>query len=137
MVMTFYLWNMSAVVLAAVILFPTGLAPQPEPLGAAWWLLRPAWLLACAICLVPFMLAFRWAERSVPVPPTTMDPPVALVLAVLGTAATAAGLAVLAANAFPVPGDEQVWLTGCGAAAVFAGALLLRVDPIAPLRSSS
>lgn len=38
MVMTFYLWNMSAVVLAAAILFPTGIAPQPEALSTAWWL---------------------------------------------------------------------------------------------------
>ncbi|MEO8292819.1 MAG: hypothetical protein ABI635_06730 [Actinomycetota bacterium] len=44
MVMTFYLWNMSAVVLAAVILFPTGIAPQPAPLSASWWWLRPAWI---------------------------------------------------------------------------------------------
>src|SRR5439155_15470275 len=62
-VMTVYLWNMSAVVLAAVLLFPTRLAPQPEPLTPAWWWLRPAWIVACAICLVPFVLAFRWAER--------------------------------------------------------------------------
>jgi fucose 4-O-acetylase-like acetyltransferase len=136
MVMTFYLWNMSAVVLAAVILYPTGLAPQPEPLSTAWWLLRPAWLLACAICLVPFMLAFRWAERPVPVAESSLGRRTALALAVLGTAATAAGLAILAANAFPVQGNEQVWLTSGGVAAVFAGALLLRVDPIAPLRSA-
>jgi hypothetical protein len=115
-------------------LYPTGLAPQPEPLSTAWWLLRPAWLLACAICLVPFMLAFRWAERPVPVAESSLGPRTALALAVLGTAATAAGLAILAANAFPVQGNEQVWLTSGGVAAVFAGALLLRVDPIAPLR---
>ncbi len=65
MVMTFYLWNMTAVVLAAVILFPTGLAPQPNQLSTPWWWLRPAWIVACAICLVPFLLAFRWAERPV------------------------------------------------------------------------
>jgi hypothetical protein len=135
MVMTFYLWNMSAVVLAAVILYPTGLAPQPEPLTTAWWLLRPAWLLVCAICLVPFMVAFRWAERPVPVGESSLGPGPTLALAVLGTAATAAGLAVLAANAFPVQGNEQMLLTSAGVAAVFAGAVLLRVDPIAPLRS--
>lgn len=134
MVMTFYLWNMSAVVLAAVILFPTGIAPQPEPLSAAWWLLRPAWWLACTICLVPFMLAFRWAERPVPLPPSRLDPGLALIVAVLGTAATAAGLGALAANAFPVPGQEGVWLATTAVGAVAAGALLLRVDPIAPLQ---
>jgi fucose 4-O-acetylase-like acetyltransferase len=40
MVMTFYLWNMTAAVLAAVILLPTGIAPQFEELSGAWWLWR-------------------------------------------------------------------------------------------------
>ena len=134
MVMTFYLWNMSAVVVAATILFPTGIAPQPEPLSTAWWLLRPAWWLACGICIVPFMLGFRWAERPVPLPASSLDGRLALTLAVLGTAATAVGFGLLAANAFPVPGEEQVWLSTLGVAAVIAGGLLLRVDPVAPLR---
>ena len=134
MVMTFYLWNMSAVVLAATILVPTGLAPQPEALSTEWWLLRPAWWLACAICIVPFMLAFRWAERPMPLPPSSVEGRRAMTLAVLGTVATAVGLGLLAANAFPVPGEEQVWLSTMGVAATVAGALLLRVDPLAPLR---
>ena len=37
MVMTFYVWNMTAAVLAAVILLPTGIAPQFEELSGAWW----------------------------------------------------------------------------------------------------
>jgi hypothetical protein len=137
MVMTFYLWNMSAVVVAAAILFPTGIAPQPEPLSTAWWLLRPAWWLACAICIVPFMLAFRWAERPVPLPLSSLDGRLALTFAVLGTATIAVGFGVLAANAFPVPGEEQVWLSTIGVAASIAGGLLLRVDPVAPLRGLS
>ena len=63
MVMTLYLWNMTALVLAAVILFPTGLVPQPEPLGAAWWWQRSGWIAACAVGLTPFLIGFRWAER--------------------------------------------------------------------------
>ena len=133
MVMTFYLWNMSAVVVAATILFPTGIAPQPEPLSTAWWLLRPAWWLACAVCIVPFMLGFRWAERPVPLPPSSLDRRLALARAVLGTV-TAVGFGMLAANAFPVPGEERVWLSTLGVAATIAGGLLLRVDPVAPLR---
>jgi len=133
MVMTFYLWNMTAVVFAAVLLFPTGIAPQPEPLSTAWWLLRPVWWLACAICIVPFMLAFRWAERPVPVAPSSLRRGPSLALAVAGTAAAAVGLGMLAANAFPVP-DEELRLPALGVAAVVAGGLLLRVDPIAPLR---
>jgi hypothetical protein len=70
MVMTFYLWNMTAAVLAAVILLPTGLWPQPETLSTAWWWLRLGWVAACAVCLVPFLFAFRWAERPGAPPPS-------------------------------------------------------------------
>jgi hypothetical protein len=63
MVMTFYVWNMTVAVLAAVILLPTRIASQFEELSGAWWLWRLGWIAACAVCLVPFLFAFRWAER--------------------------------------------------------------------------
>jgi len=133
MVMTFYLWNMSAVVLAALLLFRTGIAPQPEPLGTEWWLLRPVWWLACAICLVPFLLGFRWAER--PVASTTLARPGRFgdLLVVAGTVAAGAGLALIAAKAFPVPG-ETVLVPAIGVALVAAGAIGVAADPVAPLR---
>jgi hypothetical protein len=129
-IMTTYLWNMSAVVLAAVLLFPTGIAPQPAPATAAWWLLRPAWILVCAICLVPFVYAFRWAERPTPMSGRRSS---GWLLPLVGTAATAGGFAILTTHAFPVPG-EVVLLPTVGVIGVAVGAALLRVDPIAPLR---
>jgi hypothetical protein len=136
MVMTFYLWNMTAVVLAAVILFPTGIAPQPEPLSAAWWWLRPAWILICAICMIPFLLGFRWAERPAAPPPPAALGVAAIARAVFGVAAAAAGLSILTVDAFPVPG-EVVALPTIGAALVVVGAALLRVNPVASLRTSA
>jgi fucose 4-O-acetylase-like acetyltransferase len=132
MIMTFYLWNMSAVVLAAVLVFPTGIAPQPEPLSTAWWWLRPVWLLLCAVCLLPFLFGFRWAERPVQV----AGGPVGLIPGILGSVAAAAGLAVLAREAFPVQGEVLFW-PSIGVALVVLGAVVLRVDPIAPLRRPS
>jgi hypothetical protein len=132
-VLTTYLWNMSAVVLAAVLLFPTGFAPQPAAATTAWWLLRPAWLLVCAICLVPFVYAFRWAERPTPLRPTGLRGAWALVLSVVGTAAAAGGFAILTVRGFPVPG-AIVLVPTVGVVCVAVGAALLRVDPIAPLR---
>ncbi|HET9249367.1 MAG TPA: acyltransferase [Actinomycetota bacterium] len=129
MIMTFYLWNMSAVVLAAVLVFPTGIAPQPEPLSAAWWALRPVWIALCAVCLLPFLFGFRWAERPVPLTPGRVPG----VLSLVGTVLAAAGLAVIAREAFPVQGEQLLW-PGIGVACVVVGAVLLRVDPIAPLR---
>jgi fucose 4-O-acetylase-like acetyltransferase len=129
MIMTFYLWNMSAVVLAAVLVFPTGLAPQPEPLSAAWWALRPAWIALCAICLLPFLFGFRWAERPAAATPGRVSG----VMAVIGGVLAAAGLGILARQAFPVQGEQLLW-PSIGVACVVAGAVALRLDPLAPLR---
>jgi fucose 4-O-acetylase-like acetyltransferase len=136
MVMTLYLWNMTGAVLAAVLLFPTGIAPQPEALSAAWWLQRPLWLLACAICLVPFLLAFRWAERPGPPPPPARPGSLAPILAIAGALLAAAGMATIAAVAFPVQG-EAVAQPFAGVACLVAGAILLRVDPLRPLRRTA
>jgi hypothetical protein len=133
MIMTFYLWNMSAVVLAAVLLFPTGVAPQPEALSSDWWLLRPAWWLACAICMLPFLFGFRWAERPVDPPPPSRTGRLGVAIALLGTAVAGAGFALLAARAFPVPGSIVVIPT-IGVVLVAISAVLIHVDPIAPLR---
>ncbi len=136
MVMTFYLWNMTAAVLAAVILLPTGLAPQPEPLTAAWWWLRLGWIIACAICLVPFLFAFRWGERpGAPSPPARVGW-IGLAASVGGAAAASAGMSIVAAVAFPVQG-EVVTRPALGVACLAAGALLLHVNPVSPLRRSS
>jgi fucose 4-O-acetylase-like acetyltransferase len=132
MIMTFYLWNMSAVVLAAVLVFPTGAAPQPEPLSTAWWLLRPAWIAVCAACLLPFLFGFRWAERPVPLTPGRVHGAVALA----GNVLAAAGLAIIADQAFPVQGEQLLW-PSIGVACVVAGAIFLRMDPIAPLRKKA
>jgi fucose 4-O-acetylase-like acetyltransferase len=133
MVMTFYLWNMTAAVLAAVLVLPTGIAPQPEPLSAAWWWLRPAWIAVCAICLVPFLLAFRWAERPGRLPSPTDDGPIGVIAALCGVVAAAGGLAVVAAVAFPVPG-EDVLVPSLGVVSLAVGSLLLGIDPAAALR---
>ena len=137
MVMTLYLWNMSAVVLAAFLLFRTGIAPQPEPLGTAWWFLRPAWWLACAACLLPFVLAFRWAERPANAPPPARAGQVGDLLVVAGTLVAGAGLGLIAAKAFPVPGLDGNVLPAIGVVLTAMGALLVWVDPLAPVRRSA
>ncbi len=134
MVMTFYLWNMSAVVLAAVLLFPTGVAPQPEPLSTAWWWLRPAWIAVCAICLAPFLFGFRFAERPANAPAGRADA-TETALALAGTAAAAAGFSIFTTQAFPVPG-EVVFMPSVGVACVIAALLLLRTNPLSRARGT-
>ena len=132
MVMTLYLWNMTAAVLAAVILLPTGIAPNPEELSGAWWLWRLGWIAACAVCLIPFLFAFRWAERPGPVPPTAPKGWLGLVMSLAGVALASAGLSIVAAAAFPVQGEVLAMpLVGIGC--LVAGAILLHVNPLAPL----
>jgi fucose 4-O-acetylase-like acetyltransferase len=133
MLMTFYLWNMTAAVLAAVILLPTGLAPQPEPLTTAWWWLRLGWVAACAVCLMPFLFAFRWAERpGAPARPAHAGW-LGIATALAGSILASAGMAIIATAAFPVQG-ELVAGPALGVACLAAGAVLLHVDPISPLR---
>ena len=58
------------------------------------------------------------------------------VVAVLGGILAAAGLAIIAREAFPVQGEQVLW-PGIGVACVAASAVLLRLDPIAPLRKGN
>jgi hypothetical protein len=131
MVMTLYLWNMSAAVLAAVLLLPTGIWPAAQPLSAGWWWLRLAWIAACAVCLIPFLLGFRWAERPVRGESASYRPPAPVALA--GVAIACAGMGIVAAQAFPVQGEDPL-VPAIGVACLVAGALMLRVNPLAPLR---
>jgi len=59
-VLTVYLWHMTPVVVVAVVLYPTGLVPQPAIGSAGWWALRPAWIAALALVLAP---AAIWLAR--------------------------------------------------------------------------
>ena len=136
MVMTFYLWNMTAAVLAAVILLPTGIAPQFEELSGAWWLWRLGWIAACAICLVPFLFAFRWAERPGAPPPPAPAGWSGLVMSLAGVACAAAGMSIIAAAAFPVQG-EVLAMPLLGVAFLVVGAILLHVNPFSPLSKRS
>ena len=130
MVMTFYLWNMTAAVLAAVILLPTGIAPQFEELSGAWWLWRLGWIAACAICLVPFLFAFRWAERPVAPPPPAPAGWSGLVMSLAGVACASAGMSIIAAAAFPVQG-EVLAMPLLGVACLVVGAILLHATLVA------
>ncbi len=68
-IITIFLWHMSALITVASLTHLTGWWPDVAPTGAAWWALRPVWVLLCAVVLVPLVLLFRGGERvSPPVP---------------------------------------------------------------------
>jgi hypothetical protein len=60
-VLTVFLWHVSAVALAAMVLYPLGF-PEPETGTAAWWALRPVWLIMLVPPLVLLVLLFRRFE---------------------------------------------------------------------------
>jgi hypothetical protein len=51
--MTLFLWHLTALVLAVLLLHPLGLT-DPTPGTPLWWALRPVWVLACAAMLLPW-----------------------------------------------------------------------------------
>ena len=63
MIMTAYLWHLTALVGAVLVIYPLGF-PQPEPGSAAWWVLRPVWIALLCVALVPFVIAFGRFERA-------------------------------------------------------------------------
>ena len=63
--MTLYLWHFTAIVIAALVLLPLGLA-QPTAGSGEWWLLRPVWLAAELTVLAGLtVVCGRW-ERGWP-----------------------------------------------------------------------
>jgi fucose 4-O-acetylase-like acetyltransferase len=61
--MTIYLWHMAPVIIAALLLYPTGIAPQPHLGSVAWWALRPGWLGVLCVIFVPIIVAGQRLER--------------------------------------------------------------------------
>ncbi|MDH2430711.1 acyltransferase [Sphaerisporangium sp. TRM90804] len=80
-IMTVFLWHMTAVVFGVLALYGTGLMPQPAPGSAAWLLLRIPWLACLALILAVPVLVFgrieqRSVRRNVSASPTSQPPDV-------------------------------------------------------------
>ncbi|WNV73560.1 acyltransferase [Geodermatophilus sp. DSM 44513] len=100
-VLTVYLWHLVPVLVAAPALYLTGVLPQPEPLTAGWFALRPVWVLTCAVVLLVVVLTVggfeRPSGRRPAARPAARATPVRTGAAALGVGATCAGLALLTA----------------------------------------
>jgi hypothetical protein len=66
--MTLFLWHLTALVLAVLVLHPLGLT-TPAPGTPIWWALRPLWVLVPAALLVPLVALFARFERPRPAQP--------------------------------------------------------------------
>jgi hypothetical protein len=68
MIMTVFLWHMTAYLIAILLLHPIGLG-HPTDSTASWWLQRPLWIAAPAVLLAAFVAAFGRFERPRPARP--------------------------------------------------------------------
>ena len=94
MIMTIYLWHLTAMVLVIGLLFAVAPAPlRLDPGTGVWWATRPVWLAGLVVALVPLGLVFSRFERPGPLKGTTV--PAAWRL-VGGAVLVCAGLALLA-----------------------------------------
>jgi hypothetical protein len=58
-----FLWHLAAILPTIAILYPLGF-PQPEPGGAAFWMLRPAWIVLQVPVLALLVVAFGRFESA-------------------------------------------------------------------------
>ena len=99
--MTLFLWHLTALVLAVLVLHPLGLT-EPSPGTPTWWALRPLWVLVPATLLVPLVALFARFERPRQVRPGTGT---AVLRTVPGTAGVIVGLlGVAVGGIWPLPG---------------------------------
>jgi len=97
-IMTVFLWHLTALLLAVVTLYPLGF-PQPVGGTAVWWLTRPVWMVLVARCVVPFLVVFARFERPC-LRPARGARKGSFVRATAGVAAATAGIAGFATDGF-------------------------------------
>ncbi|MEV5411763.1 acyltransferase [Thermopolyspora sp. NPDC052614] len=125
-IMTLFLWHMSALVIGVLALHAAGLLPQAAPGSPYWLLLRLPWLGVLALILAGLVAVFGRVERRTgPLPaPGSAAGPVPFVLTLAGAAGALGGILAVAVAG---PGDHgPAGLSTPGLVAFFAGAAVLR-----------
>ncbi|HEV2890146.1 MAG TPA: acyltransferase [Frankiaceae bacterium] len=98
-IMTVFLWHLTALLLAVFVLLPRGWFPQPAVGSGLWWATRPLWFAILVLVLGGLVAIFGRLERPAPVAyaPSPSRTPVALqASAVAGVALVAVGVLGLA-----------------------------------------
>ncbi len=131
-VLTVFLWHMSAVLILVGALWWAHLLPTPAVGTAAWWLWRVPWLLLLSVVLAGLVAVFGPVEVRRPRALRREKPPrwrlparVRALLAVTGFAATVAGL--LINNIASPTHTEPLGVPVAALATFLPGALLLRL----------
>ncbi|GAA3786370.1 acyltransferase family protein [Sphaerisporangium flaviroseum] len=98
-IMTLFLWHMTAVVIGVVVLYGTAVMPDAVPGSAPWLLLRVPWLVCLALILALLVAVFgRFEQRTGPraAPMGTVKGMWPAVLTIAGVVTVLAGLLALA-----------------------------------------
>ncbi|MQB01018.1 MAG: acyltransferase family protein [Actinobacteria bacterium] len=111
MIMTMFLWHLTALFAASVILLPAGL-PQPDAGTAVWWLLRPVWLVVLVTILAVLVAIFGRFERAALLRKAQPRARASTPATILGLAALIAALAGLAIHGFAGPSQPTINPTG-------------------------
>lgn len=124
MIMTIFLWHLTASTLAiGCALWLNGIGLQAYPGSAAWWAIRPLWLLGYLLALLPFALAFGRFERG-----NIGDRIFSPWRLLTGAALICAGLSLLARDG--VVGEGWLGIRAGVVALPFIGALITGVNPL-------
>lgn len=130
-ILTVFLWHMSAAAVAAVVLYPTGVMEQPPVDSVDWIFGRFPWVAACALVLAGLVVIFAPIERRRSEPRPVASGRWQIATIVLGCAAVLAGLMWVA-----VAGDGDYGPTGLPVGSIafyLTGAVLLRVARAQPI----
>lgn len=129
-ILTVFLWHMTAAAIAAVVLYPTGIMAQPAIDSGAWLAWRLPWLASCAVFLAVLVGLFARIELRRPVLRPDNRGPWRDGATVAGLAAVLAGLLAVA-----VSGPNYHGPTGLPWGAVISylcGAAVLRLARTRP-----
>ena len=94
-IMTVYLWHMTAMVTVAAAAFGLGIWPQTNPDDPQFWLTRPLWFAMLLVALAMLVVTFRRFEKSPAPIPTTLLGTKGRIKAAIGVVTTTAGLGLM------------------------------------------
>ncbi|WP_248959011.1 acyltransferase family protein [Sphaerisporangium perillae] len=124
-IMTLFLWHMTAVVFGVALLYGTGVLPSAAPGSALWLLLRIPWVACLALILAVLVVVFGRFERRAARRPQAVEP----VRGVLPAALTVAGAGAVVAGLLGVaragPGDHGPTGLPPGVLATYLGGAIL------------
>lgn len=131
MIMTIYLWHLTAFVLVMIAAWLLGgIGLNVPPGSAAWWLARPIWFALYIAALFPLIMAFARYERA-----SGSDKAVAHWRLIAGLLLICAGLGATAAISIASPEGVtgvRLWLV----ALPFVGAAVAQFGPVHRLARS-